>query len=115
MTAPSNLGNRIARGVLSAGNKLFAGGWVATFLPQDMPPHAYEVYHGALRGPGGYFLVYLDDYLYDVGENGLINAYSPVTAMYVRPGQTISLHWSIATGTAPIVTLYLRLPEVGKL
>lgn len=117
MTTPalSNLGDRKATGVLSSANKLTPGAWVVTFNPQDMPLRDFEVYHGAARGPGGYFLWFLDDNFYGVGENGLINEYSPSVAMYVRKGQTISLHWSIATGTAPAVTLYLRIPEVGKL
>ena len=86
--------------------------WRTQVLPADTD---FEVWHGALRGPGGQFLVYLDDQLYDVGENGAINAYEPNIAMYVRKGQEISMHWSIATGTAPMVWLYLRQPEVGRI
>jgi hypothetical protein len=112
----SNLGNRAATGVLSAANRITPGAWVATFDPFIMPLDAdYEVWHGAIRGPGGYFLVYIDDVLYGVGENGLINEYAPSIPMYVRKGQTISLHWSINTGPAPQCVLYLRIPEVGKL
>jgi hypothetical protein len=111
----SNLGFRSATGATSALNKVAAGGWVVTFRTQDMPQDDYEVWHGAAIGPGGYFLVYLDDALYGVGENGRINEYAPPEAMYVRSGQTVSMHWSIATGTAPQVTLFLRQPEVGRL
>lgn len=111
-----NLGNRPAVGVLSNANKIVAGAWVVIFKPGDMPLDDYEVYHGAVRGPGGYFLVYIDDVLYGVGENGLINEYAPAgPAMYVRKGQTITLHWSIATGAAPLVWLFLREPEVGRI
>jgi hypothetical protein len=115
VTAPSNLGNRQATGRLDPANKVTPGGWVVTFNPAEMPTTDYEVYHGSAKGPGGYFHVYIDDTFYDVGENGLINAYDPAHAMYVRKGQTVSLHWSIATGTAPFVVLFLRVPEVGKL
>lgn len=105
-------------GALTTNNRVTPGTnlWVVTFSPKDLSvsPDG-EVWHGAVRGPGGYFLVYLDDALYGVGENGLINEYAPPTAMYFRDGQTISLHWSIGTGSAPQVWLYLRQPEVGKL
>ncbi len=107
---------RSAGGVLSAANKNVAGGWVVTFRPQDMPNDAdYEVWHGAVRGPGGFFLLYVDDALYGIGENGLINEYAPPTAMFVRKGQTITLNWSIATGAAPQAWLYLRSPEIGRI
>ncbi len=111
----SDLGSRSAVGALSAANKITAGGWVVTFRTQDMPQSDYEVWHGAAIGPGGYFLVYLDDTLFGVGENGRINEYAPPQAMYVRAGQSITLHWSIATGTAPQVTFRVREPEVGRL
>jgi hypothetical protein len=111
-----NLGNRTGVGVLSALNKVTAGGWVITYQPQDLPRDMdFEVYHAAARGPGGYFLVFIDDSLYGVGENGTINEYAPTIPMYVRKGQTVSLHWSIATGSAPSCTLYCREPEVGRL
>jgi hypothetical protein len=111
----SNLGNRRAVGVASAQNRIVTNGWVVTFRPADMPLDAdYEVWHGSATGPGGYFQVYIDDVLFDVGENGKINAYEPSIPMYVRKGQTISLHWSVTTGTAPVVVLFLRQPEVGR-
>lgn len=112
----ANLGHRYTVGALSALNKVTAGGWVAIFTPDDLPSESeFEMWHGAIRGPGGYFLTYIDDALYGVGENGRINEYSPSTAMLVRKGSTISLHWSIATGAAPTVWLYFRRPEVGRL
>jgi hypothetical protein len=77
------------------------------------------MWHGAVTGPGGYFLVYLDDYLFGVGANGQINEYSPRgSAMYVRKGQSISFHWSLTPTTgpgAPVATIYLRQPEVGRI
>lgn len=110
-----NLGPRSATGVLSTANKVTSGAWVVTFKPQDMASDDYEVYHGAARGPGGYFLVYLDESFYGAGENGYINEYVPSIPMYVRKGQTITFHWSITTTPAPQVTLYLRQPEVGRI
>lgn len=110
-----NLGPAYAIGVLSAANKVTSGAWVVTFTPAILGTRQsdFEVWHGAIRGPGGYFLVYVDELLYGVGENGAINEYSPNIAMYIRSGQTITLHWSIATGTAPQAWLYLRQPESG--
>jgi hypothetical protein len=114
----SNLGQRAANGILTTNNFITPGTslWVITFKPSDLSvsPDA-EVWHGAAKGPGGYFLVYLDDSLYGVGENGLVSEYAPTTAMYFRDGQTITAHWSIGTGTAPRMWLYLREPEVGRI
>lgn len=111
----SDLGALSAVGLLSSGNRITAGCWVVTFLPQAMPSQDFEVWHGAAIGPGGYFLNYIDDTLYGVGENGRINEYAPPAAMYVRKGQTLTYHWSIATGAAPQVWLRFRQPEVGRL
>jgi hypothetical protein len=112
------LGVRTAVGVLSANNRVTtpATGWVVTFTPEMMPTDAeFEIWHGATRGPGGYFLVYKDDALFGVGQNGFINEYAPVNAMFVRKGQSVSLHWSTNIGTAPIVWFEFRQPEVGRL
>lgn len=108
-----DLGDRYAIGALSTVNKITPGTnlWVVTFDPKTLSASPdFEVYHGAAKGPGGYFLMYRDEKLYGVGENGTINEYSPKTAMYVRDGSTITFYWSIGTGTAPEVWLYLREP-----
>lgn len=112
----SDLGFRSNVGKLLASNRVTAGAWVCTFPPEVLPSDAaFEVHHAAIRGPGGYFLVYIDDQLFGVGDNGLINEYAPAIPMYVRKGQSITLHWSIATGTAPQAWIYLRQPEVGRI
>lgn len=118
--ANRNLGDRFAEGLIpspAANNLYVAGGWVVTFKPDNMPAApSFEVWHGAVRGPGGTFLVYLDGVkFFDIGENGLINAYEPQQPMYVVKGQSIVFYWSIATGTAPKVWLYFREPEVGRI
>lgn len=102
-------------GTAALQNKVTTGAWVVRFSPEKLPRDMdFEVYHGSAIGPGGYALVYLEDDLYGVLENGRYNEYSPNSAaMLVRKGQSISLHWSIATGAAPQVWLYLREPEVG--
>lgn len=111
----SDLGQRSAIGALSPNNFIVPGAWVITFLPEMMPSEpVFEMWHGAVRGPGGYFLVYIDNALFGVGQNGLINEYTSPSAMYVRKGQTVTLNWSIATGTAPQAWLYFRQPEVGR-
>ena len=115
----SDLGKRSAVGQLATGqlvNRVTVGAWLIRFPPQVLPSDAdFEVHHAAIRGPGGYFLVYIDDALYGVGENGAINEYAPAIAMYIRKGQEISMHWSIASGTAPQAWIYLRQPEVGRI
>lgn len=112
------LGDVVATGVLSTQQQLTPGTalWVCSFPVEVLPRDAdFEVFHGSATGPGGYFLVYLSDKLYGVGANGSLNEYNPRTAaMYVRKGQTISAVWSIGTGTAPVMRLWLRTPEVGR-
>lgn len=108
----SYLGNRYAVGVLSGLNLVTPGAWVVTFGVDLMPQDAdFEIYHGFARGPGGYFLSYIDNSGYGAAENGLINEYSPAQAMYVRKGQIVTLHWSIDTTPAPQVWFYLRTPK----
>ena len=114
----ANLGTRKAIGALATAanpNRVTSGAWIVSFTPTvvGLGDVDFEVWHGAAKGPGGYFHVYIDDSFFGVGENGTINEYAPQIPMYVRRGQSVSLHWSIATGTAPEVTFWLREPEVG--
>ena len=116
----SNLGYRTAKGVLATGtllNRVTPGGWVATFPAQVLPSDSdFEVYHAAIRGPGGYFLVFIDNTHYGTAFNGRIDEMAPASAaMYIRKGQEISFHWSIASGQAPIANIFLREPEVGRI
>ena len=107
----SYLGTCQARGVLSPLNRVTLGAWVVTFTPDDFGQGSdFEVYRGYAEGPGGYFKTYLNGTPYGNGLNGLINEFAPVSAMFVRRGSTFELHWSIATGSAPLVVLYMRTP-----
>lgn len=109
------LGPRSATGVLSAANRVAPGAWVITFSAQTFGQGDadFEIWHGVCRGPGGYFETYVDDTFFGVGENGSINEYAPTYPCFIRRGQSFSMHWSIATGTAPTATLFLREPEIG--
>lgn len=110
------LGHRSKVGVLSSNNRITANGWLISFTPRDMPIDAdMEMYHATIRGPGGFFLTFLDDIQYGVSSNGKISEYAPTQAMYIRKGQEVSFHWSILTAPAPKVWIYLREPEVGRL
>ena len=119
MTSPSDtdaatgyLGNRGASTVaLSAANRYVAGSWVATFLPKDLWPDAVEIYHIALRGPGGGMLVYIDDLFYSTHSRSDINEYDPKNAMYIRPGQTITFEFRSAALPAPSVNIFARKPS----
>lgn len=107
------LGNRRAVGIAATAirpNPYVAGGWLVPFPADEMPPTAYEVYHAAVRGPGGTFVVYVGGNFYSVAERGDINEYDPKHPIFVRPGEDIVFYWSIATGAAPQVWLYLREP-----
>lgn len=112
----SDLGRRPAAG-RTAGviNKVTSGAWVVTFALVDMPREPYEIWHGVARGPGGFAEMYLDEEFVEVLENGRRNVYDPNVPLFVMPGTTPSFHWSIATGNAPTVTLFLRTPEAGRI
>jgi hypothetical protein len=104
------LGSRSAIGILSADNRYVAGSWVVTFPAQDLPPIAFVVYHIAMRGPRGGFLVYVGDDFYSTDSRSDLNEYDPKQPMFVRPGQGITFHFKSAAAPAPTVWLYLREP-----
>lgn len=109
----TDLGNRSAYGVKSTDNPEFPGGWTCTFEPADLPTDQCEVYHIALKGPGGYFYVYIDNAFYSTSPRGDVNEYDPKQAMKIRPGQTIYFYWNNAIGTIqPQVWIYLRTPAL---
>jgi hypothetical protein len=109
-----HLGHRSAIGALSAQNLYVPGCWVVTFTPQDLSyPADFEVYHIAVRGPGGAFLVYIDDSFYSATDRGDLNEYDPKHPMYVRRGQSITFHWNVSVGDAPTVWVYAREPGLN--
>jgi len=112
------LGSRQASGIAATTlrpNLYVAAGWVVHFPSDELPPIDCEIYHAAARGPGGTFVMYIGDSFYDIGERGDINAYHPSNPAYVRRGESVTFYWSIGTGTAPLVWLYLRQPGTAIL
>lgn len=118
----SNLGDRMGKGTLAGIvppniNRLVSGAWIVRFptneLPSDMD---FEVYHATIRGPGGKFAVFIDDKQYSTCLNGRFATGFGNAAMYVKKGQEISFNWTISSGTrAPLVWIWLRQPEVGRI
>lgn len=120
MTLPNSggtgyLGNRGPSTVkLDPANLNTPGSWVATFLPEDLYPEAVEIYHISVKGPAGNFDVYLDNVFYSTAVRADRNEYDPRNPMYVRPGQTLSFHFSSAAATnAPTVNIFARQPQQG--
>lgn len=111
----SYLGSRQAVGFSDPSNVLGSGNWTARFRTEDLPPDDFEMFHAAVRGPGGYFLVYIDDKFYSTADRGDINEYDPQQPMYVRRGESLFFYWSVPStqGSAPTVWIYLRTPEIG--
>lgn len=108
------LGQRTGNGALSASNRYVAGCWTIEFRSDDMAyPGDFEIFHIALRGPGGSFLVYIDDSFYSASDRGDINEYDPKWPMFVRRGQSIYFYWNISSGSAPTVWLYAREPGLN--
>ena len=119
MTTPNSggtgyLGNRGASTVrLDPANRYVSGSWVATFLPEDLYPEDFEVWHIAVLGPRGGLQVYLDDLFYSTTDRSDQNEYDPKNPMYVRRGQTITFHFRSASDPAPIVNIFARQPKQG--
>lgn len=111
------LGSRQATGYsdTSGQNPFGSGYWTARFRVEELPPEDFEMFHAAVRGPGGYFLVYIDTAFYSTADRGDINEFDPQQAMYVRRGQELFFYWSVPSsqGSAPQVWIYLRTPEIG--
>jgi hypothetical protein len=104
------LGPREQMGAPDPQNKIAAGNWTASFSPgflQFSSPVA-EVYHIAVNGPGGYFLIYINEDFWDCASYGGVNSWDPSEPMLIRPGDTVYFFWSISSGTAPQVTMWLR-------
>ena len=118
MTGPINhangyLGSRSAVGEIGPTNLFVAGCWVVTFTAQDLAyPGDAEIYHMALRGPGGGFLVYIDDTFYSTSDRGDLNEYDPKHPMFVRRGQGVTFHWNVSVDPAPQVWLFAKEPGV---
>lgn len=119
MTLPNSggtgyLGNRGASMVrLDTANLFVPGSWVATFLPDDLYPEDFEIFHIALLGPAGGFRVYLDNVFYSADDRSDQNEYDPKNAMYVRRGQTITFHFRSAAAPTPVVNIFARQPQQG--
>jgi hypothetical protein len=104
------LGPRAQAGKADQQNLIAAGNYTVQFAPKDLNftvPLA-EVFHIAVNGPGGYFLVYINEDFWDTSSFGGVNSWDPSEPMLVRPGDIISFYWSVSTGGAPGVTLWLR-------
>jgi len=97
----------------SASNRIAAGSWVATFLPADLYQEDYEIYHISVKGPAGFFDVYLDDTFYSTAVRSDRNEYDPKNPIYVRRGQTITFHFSSSSNPAPTVNIFARQPQQG--
>jgi hypothetical protein len=105
------LGPREQNGAADPLNKIAAGSWTASFAPKDLNfsvPLA-EVYHITVNGPGGYFLVYINEDFWDAASYGGVNSWDPSEPMLIRPGDTVYFYWSVSGGTAPQVTIWLRV------
>jgi hypothetical protein len=104
------LGPREQNGTADSENKIAAGSWTVTFAPKDTNfsvPLA-EVFHIAVNGPGGYFLIYINEDFWDAVSYGGKNGWDPSEPMLIRPGDTVYFFWSTSSGTAPQVTIWLR-------
>jgi hypothetical protein len=106
----SNLGPRAATGTADPQNVVAAGNWTVTFTPSilNVTVPEYEVHHIVIAGPGGYFLVYINGDFWDTSLLATNNSWDPSQPMLLRPSDSVYFYWSVATGNAPKVTMWLR-------
>lgn len=104
------LGPREQTGAKDQQNKVAAGNWTVTFAPKDLQFNVSvaQVFHIAVNGPGGYFLIYINEDFWDAVSYGGVNSWDPSEPMWVRPGDNVYFYWSLSSGTAPVVTIWLR-------
>lgn len=104
------LGKLTLAGAPDADNPVQAGGWTIAFTPAAIGIRVNaEVYHIAVQGPpSSQFQVYIDTTFYDNVVRGDINSWDPSQPMFVRPGDTVFLHYNTAGGSAPKATLFFR-------
>lgn len=110
MAEPNDLGPRTATGKADPSNQIAAGNWTVSFPPSVLSfqvPLA-EVYHIAVNGPGGYIIIDRNSDFWDTTSYGGQNSWDPSQVLLLRPGDTLSFYWSISTGNAPKITLWLR-------
>lgn len=109
----TDLGHRLKAGELDAANPEVAGAFAVAFTPKDFSiPDPFEIWHISLKGPGGYFYVYIDDKFYSTAPRGDINEYDPQHPMRIRPGETVYFYWRKTTGLVPKVWVYCRTLSV---
>lgn len=111
MPEPTDLGPRQSTGIPDPENVVASGNWTVTFAPSLLAVTVaqYEVYHIALNGPGGYFLVYRNGDFWDCSLLGSLNSWDPEQPLLLRQADTVYFYWSTSTGTAPVITLWLRV------
>jgi hypothetical protein len=108
------LGNRPGVGSLTADNEFNPDNWSVVFTPQDINVNLpeYEVYHMMINGPAGSsFTVWVDNYQWDNVQVGSINSWDPTQPLLANSGNTLYFRWNTGAGTAPTVTLFLRVPK----
>jgi hypothetical protein len=110
MGEPKDLGPRTAAGVLDPNNPVGAGNWTVTFPPNIIAVQVpqFEVYHIVLSGPGGYLEIYRNSDWWDTTLLASRNSWDPEQPLLLRQADTLYFYWSVASGSAPMVTLWLR-------
>jgi hypothetical protein len=107
---PQDLGPRTATGVLDPDNPVGAGNWTVTFPPSVIAVQQalFEVYHIVLSGPGGFLEIYRNSDWWDTTLLASRNSWDPEQPLLMRQADTLYFYWSVPSGDAPMVTLWLR-------
>lgn len=110
----SYLGSRQNTGKLNPSNPYVAGAWTVSFEPATLSiPGEFEVWHISINGPTASSMqVYIDTVFFSNVARGDINDWDPSQVLRVLAGETLFFHWNVATGSAPKVTIFCRLPTI---
>lgn len=104
-----DLGPRTSTGTKTA--TVNSGNWAVDFTPQNIASRLplIECYHIYLAGPNGSsFTVLRNGAKWGASPNGFKNEWDPNQPLPLHSGDTLSFYFSVSTGTAPEITIWLR-------
>ena len=113
-----SLGSRTVTAALDT-TGLNTGNYTNSFTPAVLNTNVayYEVYHMVVTSvPAGQATIYINNKFYGFCYPNVGSEWNPAQPILLNPADEIDFCWSIATGTKPIVTAYLRYdPDINQL
>lgn len=113
MSPPQYTGPFQATGFADAENLIGAGNWTVLFDSSVWRVQVpFEIYHIFLNGPiGAAFQIYIGTYPWDANNIGYFNGWDGAQPIPIQPSQNLYFYFNTAAGTAPVVTVWTRIPQ----